>query len=549
MGQGLIRLQCTQPFAAYGSSMAPFFILAALSPSRQAGFRKAVAAHLLLLLGCVGWAHYRPVQAGTNIGYVLLTAGIVEGAILLGWRLTQLPKSQALEFLLVTPLRPFGVYCGEALVGLSLLAFITLSGVPALLLFVGHGILTPVDVLPYLVMPFTWGAVTGLGLTVWAYEPILVRRWGERVVLLGVIVYLVVGVLAGEHLAQWLGCLPGGLGLWVVNGVEAFHRYNPFAVVQFWMREPPAEGWERMAGVQMVAAVCAGLLLLRSAWRLQGHFHERHYRPIVDSRARRDACHDDRPLSWWAVRRVTEYSGRVNLWLASGFGILYALYTVAGNLWPAWLGRRIFMIFDDAGGVPLWATALVVLAAVPAAFQYGLWDSSQQERCRRLELLLLSRLTARDYWQAAWAAAWHRGRGYFLTALLLWTAAAWTRPLGFVSALLGVLTGVLLWNVYFALGFRGFARGVRATSMGIGLTVGLPAAVFLLQQLGGPHLAGFLPPGTLYYSSASAPMWAWLPGAMAAALVALYVTRKTLATCEEELRGWYEQHHGRLVGD
>ena len=112
-------------------------------------------------------------------------------------------------------------------------------------------------------------------------------------------------------------------------------------------------------------------------------------------------CPEERPLTWWAVRRVTKYSGRVNLWLAGGFGILYALYTIAGPNWPSWLGRRIFMIFDDAGGVAMWAAALVVLAAVPAAFQYGLWDSNTLDRCRRLELLLLSRLDGRDYWQAA----------------------------------------------------------------------------------------------------------------------------------------------------
>ena len=36
------------------------------------------------------------------LGNGLLVAGIVEGALLVGWRLTQLPKSQALEFLLVS---------------------------------------------------------------------------------------------------------------------------------------------------------------------------------------------------------------------------------------------------------------------------------------------------------------------------------------------------------------------------------------------------------------------------------------------------------------
>ena len=123
------------------------------------------------------------------------------------------------------------------------------------------------------------------------------------------------------------------------------------------------------------------------------------------------------------MKRVTRYSGRINLWLAGGFGLLYALYTAAGPNWPAWMGQRVFQIFDRMGGVPGLATGLVVLAAVPAAFQYGLWDSNAHDRCRRLELLLLSRLEARDYWNAAAAAAWKRGRGYFGVALLLWASA------------------------------------------------------------------------------------------------------------------------------
>src|SRR4051812_41481041 len=87
------------------------------------------------------------------------------------------------------------------------------------------------------------------------------------------------------------------------------------------------------------------------------------------------------------------------------------------------MGRRIFQMCDTVGGAAALASALVVLAAVPAAFQYGLWDSSVQDRCRRLELLLLTSLRPRDYWDAAAAAAWVRGRAYFFVALLLWGAA------------------------------------------------------------------------------------------------------------------------------
>ena len=70
-----------------------------------------------------------------------------------------------------------------------------------------------------------------------------------------------------------------------------------------------------------------------------------------------------------------EYSGRVNIWLAGGFGLLYAAYLLAGDHWPPWMGR---VVFDDlradgrrpgagdragrpgggAGGVPVRAVGL-----------------------------------------------------------------------------------------------------------------------------------------------------------------------------------------------
>src|SRR5271170_1104235 len=113
--------------------LAPFFALAAQSPTRQRTFRRAVAVHLLMLTG-VAWSLWSkpPGSSAEVLGYALLIAGIVEGAMLIGWRLTQMPKSQALEFLLVSPLRPHRLFLGEAAVGLAQLALLTLSGLPLL---------------------------------------------------------------------------------------------------------------------------------------------------------------------------------------------------------------------------------------------------------------------------------------------------------------------------------------------------------------------------------------------------------------------------------
>src|SRR5262245_19809632 len=138
--------------------LAPFFVLAAVSPSRQRAFRNAVAAHLALTAGGVlALLRLGPTAGLVAFGNLLLVAGIIEGATLVGWRLTQLPRSQALEFLLVSPLRPPRVFLGEALVGLALLALVTLSGLPVMGLLVVAGHLGPLDPLALALMPFTWG--------------------------------------------------------------------------------------------------------------------------------------------------------------------------------------------------------------------------------------------------------------------------------------------------------------------------------------------------------------------------------------------------------
>lgn len=185
---------------------AAFFAQAARSLGRQRVFRRIVVTHVALLLALLALLPLSP-RGGTPtvlFGQFLLIAGIVQGAVLIGWRLTQLPKSQALEFLLVSPLRPFRVLLNEACVGLVLLALVTLSGLPVLCLLAASGLLSEGDLLVMTAMPCTWGAITGLLLTTWAYEPMRIRRLGERVVMVLVLIYLVAGVLAGRSCSS--GC-------------------------------------------------------------------------------------------------------------------------------------------------------------------------------------------------------------------------------------------------------------------------------------------------------------------------------------------------------
>jgi hypothetical protein len=528
----------------------PFFRLAAQSPGRQRAFRSAVLVHLVIVLGGV-WLVAVPDPRATApwLGHLLLIAGIVEGAALVGWRLTQLPKSQALEFLLVSQVRPHWVFVAEALVGIGRLALVTLAGLPVLALLAVAGCFDHESLLLLIVMPWTWGAVAGLILTVWAYESLGVRRWAERVMLLVILAYLAIGVLAGEHLQQWLAFLPYPWQRTVLDVALGFHAYNPFGILGAWLGRDPWVPADWTVGLELGGLGAIGVLGARGAWRLQGHFQDRHYRPVVDlSRGRRPTV-GTRPLSWWAVRRVSEYSGRINIWLAGGFGVLYALYTVAGPHWPGWLGRNVFHMADQAGGIPALAAALVVLAAVPASFQYGLWDSSAQDRCRRLELLLLTHLDGRDYWDAAGAAAWRRGRAYFGIAVVLWTAAVAAGQLPLSQAVAALAAAVLLWGLYFALGFRAFARGIQANRLGTLLTLGLPLAAIGLYRAGWPTLAALLPPGGVYSAGTGSPALALLAGPLLAAGLTLVVARRTLGQCDLELRRWYERHHGQKVLD
>src|SRR5687767_1122930 len=112
-----------------------FFTLAAASPTRRSALRRVLLAHVAAL-GLV-LVFLDASEAGVGrlaVGNLLIIAGIVEGALLIGWRLTQLPKSQALEFILVTPLESHRFLFGEALVCMSRLALVTAAGLPLLLL-------------------------------------------------------------------------------------------------------------------------------------------------------------------------------------------------------------------------------------------------------------------------------------------------------------------------------------------------------------------------------------------------------------------------------
>ena len=239
--------------------------------------------------------------------------------------------------MLVSPVQPKGIFLAEAAVGIGRTLLIAIAGIPALSVLVMFGRISVEDLAFLVAMPLIWAGVSGLAITVWAYESRGVRRVCEWVGLGGVLVYLVVGVLAGEHLQLWVSGLPESMRWWTMELYGWLHTANPFAVTQYWFvphRIAEVAG-ERFFGLSLATVGFCGLLLMRGAARLSGHFHDRHYRPLCEVATETAEHPGDQPLAWWAVRRVMEYSGRVNIWFAGGFGVCMPL-----TRWPAIVGRR-----------------------------------------------------------------------------------------------------------------------------------------------------------------------------------------------------------------
>jgi hypothetical protein len=200
------------------------------------------------------------------------------------------------------------------------------------------------------------------------------------------------------------------------------------------------------------------------------------------------------------------------------------------------------------GGIPVLACVMVLLAAVPAAFQYGLWDSNTQERSAKLELLLLTHIDASDFWDAATSAAWMRGRGYMAVAIMLWLAAVGAGRMTPVQLFFSVAASIILWGFYFGLSFRAFSRGLPAHGLGLALTVGLPLLALVLSWMGWRNSAAFLLPGSIYECSATVALGPWLAGPVVCGLVCLAVSRRSLAICERELRAWLDRSRSAGTG-
>jgi hypothetical protein len=193
------------------------------------------------------------------------------------------------------------------------------------------------------------------------------------------------------------------------------------------------------------------------------------------------------------------------------------------------------------------ATMLIVLAAVPAVFQYGLWDATTQDRCRRLELLLLSEINGYDYAHAALSAAWARGRGYLAAALLLWLSLLISGRCDLLQFLATLAGAAILWALCFAVGFRSFARGQQTNGIASLMTLGIPMIVVMCHRLGYPEFAASLPHGWCDSPMRTGLSWPWFVSVSLGLLLTIWLIRSQMRDCVRDLQSWYDQNHGQIT--
>src|SRR5438067_1961067 len=87
---------------------------------------------------------------------------------------------------------------------------------------------------------------------------------------------------ASADLLGWLAVLPDEIGAFLLSAFFRFHTGNPFGVMRSWFgdRWPGATG--AALDIVLLAAGLAAACLWRGAGRLQPHFHELHYLPVLD---------------------------------------------------------------------------------------------------------------------------------------------------------------------------------------------------------------------------------------------------------------------------
>jgi len=524
----------------------------------------ALAAVSLLIGVWLVWQPRLPSDVVLLTAWTQFFLAIFLGGSLTGWRVTQMPKSRTAEFLLVTPRTDGELVLGEILGGLLRTAFVVGAASPLILAMVGKGWITGLEGVALIVIPILCGWTAGLGLAVVAYAPLWFRRLTEAFVLLTILAYMLFIGLLGPVFIPW------ALSLWLrttnssltILGrpVESMRYFNPFRLLGMLGQTHSTDlVWQFSGVVALLGGFC-----LFAVWflghRLRKHYLEENYGEQYRKDGKVPPIRDN-PLAWWTARRVSRFRGNVNLYLGWGTIFLYSGWLLAGNRWPVWLGSHLMLVFEALGGAAMLGAAAVQFALVPVGFLSGLWDSNPQQRLGRLELLLITPLTAWDFLEGSIAASWTRGKWYLGAALCVWIAAALSprQPwfhLGTLALLVFSATCYVV--LFFAIAYRSFASvgtDRASATLGLTLTVAWPLLTLALFRLKWGAVAALMPLGGLYLLGRSPVEQARLTGlpAWGAVLeillanvgylvVAILLIRRGLARFEDEIHTWFADH-------
>jgi hypothetical protein len=252
---------------------------------------------------------------------------------------------------------------------------------------------------------------------------------------------------------------------------------------------------------------------------------------------------------------VSRFRGRVNLYLGWTTILLFSTWLVLGNRWPSWLGVQVMLVFQHLGGPVMMGISALQFGLVPVAFLSGLWDSTVQLRIGRLELLLATPLSPRDYLGGCIAAGWTRAKGYLPAVLVVWFAGAYAGQYTWLTAGALVLLAGIYTLLFFAISFRHFARiaGDRAAATwGLGMSVAWPVSSVALLAMNLGHAAALTPLGGMYllgirpdvlqsrFGMTTVDLWAIVGGMALFHLgLAIWLLWQALTKFEKEIRDWF----------
>jgi|GEM_PF-911096 len=493
-----------------------------------------------------------PAQTINVVAAVELAMGVLIGGSLTGWRATQLPKTRASEFYLITPVSDWVIVGGEILSGMLRSAYVLLAAAaPVVGWLWGAGWISPAQVAALAFLPVSIGWATGIGITVVAYEPIRVRKFFEGLMLVLVLVYLIGFGFAALPILQGLN-----------SGLVTYFNTDLLTVIR--MLSPrrllATDGGQDLTlgsyvfGFVVLVLIGCGLAVWRLVHRLRPHYLEEIF---GQQRSQKDYLKPigANPLSWWTARRVSRFRGRVNLYLGWATILLYSSWLLLGDHWPSYLGTGVMISFKQLGGAVMLGISALQFGLVPVAFLSGLWDSTVQLRIGRLELLLATPLSPREYLEGCIAAGWTRAKGYLPAVVVVWFAGAYAGNYSWTAFAALLVLGVIYTVLFFAIAFRQFARvaGDRAAATwGIGMSVAWPLAscallalnlgrAAALTPLGGMYLLGFKPDVLrARFGMETAELWAIVGGAALFHIgLSIWLLWQAEAKFEQEIRDWF----------